>query len=90
MKNNKGFFSMVGLLLSVAIVCFLAYFALNVYFKPSPVVGDKETQTQMSQEGINTSSYQSLLDSTKERIKKVEQQELNRPNEIADYIKNNQ
>ncbi len=72
LRNKKGFASLIGLVLAVAIVCFLAYIALNTYFKRP--IADKSLNQTLSEQKIDTTSYQSLIKSTKSKIEDITQQ----------------
>ncbi|MFH1359540.1 MAG: hypothetical protein ABIJ41_00690 [Candidatus Omnitrophota bacterium] len=68
--NEKGFASLIGMLLAIAIVAFLAYKAITTYYqKPS---ADQETQKTMKEQGIDTSTYRSALDSAKQKTAGIE------------------
>lgn len=72
---NRGF----GLLevLLVAIMLFLlSFFAIRTYFKKPTL--DESTQKTLSEQGIDVSSQQAVLESARERIKDYNKQILNR------------
>jgi hypothetical protein len=69
------------MLLAFAITCFLSYFAWNTYFRKSPF--DKDTQGALNKEGINTSNYQSVLDSTKNKLKDIQSQAAKQMEEVG-------
>lgn len=71
LKDNKGYITLVGILLVVVIIGVLYYASANSYFK-KPLL-DEETHELVEKEGIDTSTYKSLLDSTKEKAKEYEQ-----------------
>ena len=79
-KNKKGFLTLIAMLLAIATICFLSYFAWNSYFKKSPL--DKATQSTLNEQGINASSYQSVLDSTKSKLKEIQNQSAKQLEEI--------
>ena len=68
-NKNKGF-SFVGILIVVAIVGFLYYYASMNYFGKSTL--DEETEEQLEEQGIDTSSQGALLESALERIDEME------------------
>jgi hypothetical protein len=81
MKNNLSslrgsFFSLLELLLVLAIILFLSQRFLNMYFKKPNL--DKETEEAISGQGINTSSYRGVLDSTRDKIRDINKQLINR------------
>ena len=84
--NNKGFMGMIGLLLTAVIVCFLAYISFTQYFgKPSEHM-DKPTQKMAADAGIDTSSQQAVLESTKAKIKDIEAMELKREDQLMNSL----
>lgn len=74
----------IELLLVLAIVMFIAFKVFNLYFK-KPIL-DKETERVMSTQGIDTTSSQSIVDSTKKKLQAIHNQENQRMNEL-DNIK---
>lgn len=68
--KEGGFFTLLGLLLAIVIIFILCYIALRVYFKKPPL--DKESEKLLSEQGIETSSYQAILDNARKKIKEVE------------------
>jgi len=81
LSNQSGFVGLVCLLLAIGIVVYIAMIAGTRYFSPAPATKQaiKEAAPGSS---VDTSSYTSVLDSTKKQIKIIEQQGLERPNEI--------
>jgi ABC-type phosphate transport system permease subunit len=83
-NEAKGsFFALLELLLVLIIVLFLAYKGLNTYFK-KPVL-DRTTEKEFSEQGINTTSYQSVISGTKEKIEDISKkhtENLDRLNDI--------
>ena len=68
---------LVGLLVAVAIIAFLAYLMSKQYFS-KPTGMDQNTQEIAHQAGIDTTSQLSILDSAKATIKNAEDTEYNR------------
>ena len=89
-KDQRGFFSFVGLMLAVILVCFLFFIAFQKYYS-HPVV-DSETLKEMKSQDvpIDSSTPKSVLESTTAQIKKIEQQQLDRPQEIIDMMSGKQ
>ena len=71
--NNKGFVGMIGLLLTVVIISFVAYFAFTQYFGKPTKQMDQSTQKMVTEAGIDPTSQQAILESTKARLKGLEQ-----------------
>ena len=79
---RKAFVSLIGLILSLIIIAVLVCVLLNTYSRKSPV--DKKTEESLSQEGINASSYKTIVDSSREKIKDANQKILERAKELED------
>jgi len=79
-RNSKGFYSIIGLLLSLAIICLLVYMMTNRYAKKP--IKDQPQNDFISSQGINTSNYQGVLESTKKKIHAIEQERLDRSNDV--------
>ena len=74
-NRNSGFVALLGLLLSAAIVCIMAYIALNYYFKKPALPENIDNSLSVSSQGINTSTYKSVIDTTKKKVQEIEKQE---------------
>ena len=73
-------FALVELILVSMVILFLLYTLVKVHFK-EPVV-NKETAEVLRQEGINTTSHKSTVESMREKIRQVERQDAQRVDEI--------
>jgi len=71
--NSKGFLTLLGLLIVVAIICILSFKSLSTYFSPRTI--DQATNRSLTREGIDTSSYRSLKETTREKINSITRQE---------------
>jgi len=76
--RNKGCsaqgFAFLELLLVLAIILFLCYRLLNLYFKKTSV--DKETKQILSDQGIDTTTYKSTTESVRTKIQDITKQHL--------------
>ena len=70
-RNNRGFGSLIGLLLAAAIIAAVFFIMMKIYVKPSFSAKDK---TLIEENGIDTSSYKGILDSTKSKIQDINEQ----------------
>jgi len=67
---RKGF-ALLEILLVLLVIAIL-YVAMTMYYKkPMP---DKESQKLLSSQGIDTTSYKTILDSTKKKLQDVSKQ----------------
>lgn len=81
-RKEKGFVGIIGLLLSVTILCTLGFFVYKAYLR-RPVV-DKTTQKSLSEHGIKDVKYETLVDTAERKLKGIEQKMLDRENELFD------
>ena len=85
--DRKGFGTLIGLLLTLIIVCLIFYVAAKVYFGDSteenPAVRmEKPVKEQAQEVGIDTTTQKAVLHSTVKQIKEIERQQQ----ESADQI----
>jgi len=81
LKDNKGFVYIIGLLITVLIMCFVSY---SVFFKKgSKKNGDDE---YLAQSGIDTSNAKTILDTSRKSIKDVEQKMVDRESELLKQL----
>jgi uncharacterized protein YneF (UPF0154 family) len=74
MKKTKTGFMFIELLLVLVIIMFIAFKVFNVYFKNPSL--NKETQRVISGQGIDTTSYKSIIDSTKKKLQDIQDQHM--------------
>lgn len=80
--NKSGFFALLGIILTLAIVSIIISILSKVYFKKSLL--EEEAGKHLSQQGTNTSNYQSILDTARNKVKDINDQYLNRLNQLED------
>lgn len=73
---KKAFASLIGLILSLFIIAVLFCVLRNVYFKKSPMDMDKRTRESLLQEGVDTTSYRTIVDTTREKVKGINKKML--------------
>lgn len=71
-KEFKFGFIFIELLLVLAIILFLFYKAIDLYFKKTSI--NKETENLLLEQGINTTNYKSILDSSRNKIQDIQTQ----------------
>ena len=79
-KEYKSGFVFLELVLVLAIILFLCYRLLNMYFKKPSL--DKETKKVLTEQGIDTTSYKATLDSTREKVEDITKQRMNTLDDI--------
>ncbi len=72
--NRRGFITLLEMVLVLAIILFVAYAALNTYFKKPAL--NKSTEEFLNQQDIDTSSSKAILDTTKKKINDINEQVL--------------
>ena len=81
-KDQKGFIGLISLLLTLVIIVFISYKIYNVYLSKPSV--DTQTKKMLTEQGIDTSSQQGVLESTKAKLKDVNKMMLERENQYMD------
>ena len=74
-KANNGF-AYIELLVVLAIIAFIAIKLLNNYYKKPSI--DKETQKVVSEQGIDTASPRSIVDSVKNTLQNAKNKQADR------------
>jgi len=81
MRKIKTGFMFIELLAVLAIIVFIVFKVFNFYFiKPSL---NKETQKIASEQGIDTTSARSIIDSTKNKLRDIQDQYNNTLDQMA-------
>jgi type IV secretory pathway TrbF-like protein len=76
-KNNQGFIGLLGMVLTLAIILVIVYISFKTYFKPNLTGISNPSET-----GINTTSYQSILESSKKKVEDINKQTLERQKQL--------
>jgi len=79
-RLKQAFLSLLGLLVTIAIICILAFTTFKSYFQ-KPVL-DEPSEKFIQEQNINTTNYQSILSSTKDKLRKATQTENEHVNEV--------
>ena len=72
-QHNRGSASIIGLLLALAIMCILFFLFSQYNSRPS---FDAPLKKSLETHEIDTSSYESILESTKVKLKGIEQKQM--------------
>jgi len=81
MRKIKAGFMFIELLLVLAITMFIAFKVFKLYFKNPSL--NKETQRVISEQGIDTTSSKSIIDSTKKKLQDIQGQHMEELGNIA-------
>ena len=73
---------LIELLVVLAIIMFIASKVLKSYFTQPSL--DKETQKVITEQGIDTTSYQSLIGSSKKKLQDIQDQHMKELDNISD------
>jgi len=80
MKKTKTGFMFIALLLVLAIIMFMALTVTKLYRKPPSL--DQETQRVIAEQSIDTTSDESTVDSTREKIEDIQNKHSDELNKI--------
>ena len=81
-RNEQGFATLVGFLLTAIILCILFYLSFTTYFKGPKI--DTAVEETMKQQGVDTSEYTTVLEGMKGKIKEIEQQQIRDGENLVD------
>ena len=81
MKKIKTGFMLIELLVVLAIIMFIASKVFKSYFMKPTL--DKETQKVISEQGTDTTSYQSVIDSSKKKLQDIQDKHMKELNNIS-------
>lgn len=70
MRKIKTGFMFVELLLVLAVVMFIAFKVFKLYFNNPSL--NQETQRVIAEQGIDTTSYKTIIDSTQEKLDAIQ------------------
>ena len=85
-KNNKGFIGLLEILIAIVIIGGLMYFMLKRY-TTTPVL-DKDTKKAMSDQGIDSTNYKTIVDTTRTSVQAIQEKQAQRLKEITDNAAN--
>ncbi len=83
--GDAGFLTLLGLIVTLAIICIMAYIVFNFYFKAPLLQDNIGNSLSVSEQGIDTSSYHSVIDTAKKKLEDVERQQNNNLKQMEDY-----
>lgn len=73
MKDEKGFFSILGLIVSLIIVMVVCYLVFKSYLVPMRLHKNLD-EKMFKEQDIDTSSYQAIKESTKKKVEEINKQ----------------
>lgn len=83
LRHEKGFFSLLGLIIAAAVVFFLCSIMLKTYFKNSTLenIGKEAHSTQ----GTNTPGYAAVVEHSKAAVSALNKQTLEQEKQIEEF-----
>jgi len=84
--NEKGFWSLISILITLALIGYFAYFIINAYFKPLSKTGSKTTS---SDEGGSSPGMvnPSVVDQARSEVDKLNQRTFDQLQQIKEINK---
>lgn len=79
-KNQAHGFSFIEIIIVLAIILFLGYKLLNLYFKQPAL--DMQTQKALVEQGIDTTNYQTTANTVRSKIQDIQKQHFDQLNAI--------
>jgi len=80
LRNEKGFFTMIGILLALALMCFFVYIVINAYF--APLSANKSNTGLGGPANPAAGNVKSIVGSTKDIIKDVNRKSIEQYDEV--------
>jgi hypothetical protein len=83
--NEKGFFSLIGMLVALALICFFVYYMMNNYFKAQ--VSVPESVGVNSGSGNSPANYQSIITNTRNKVEDINKQSMDSLKQAEEALK---
>ena len=81
LKNEKGYLSLIGMLIALALLGYFVYIVINAYFNPISPAGQKGGSSSSFSTSPGTVNP-SIVDQTRNDIKKLNQKSLEQIQQI--------
>ena len=78
-----GFLTIIGLLIAVVVICILFYFVAKTYLL-QPRGMDEQTAQDLRSQDINPTNYQTVIDSTRQKVGDLNKQQKDRIRQLED------
>jgi hypothetical protein len=73
--NEKGFFSLIGMVVTLALICFFVYYMMNTYFKTA--VSSVPAESGLSSGSENSgANYQSIISNTRNKVEDINKKSM--------------
>ncbi|MCX5708446.1 MAG: hypothetical protein NTY14_05695 [Candidatus Omnitrophica bacterium] len=83
--NEKGFFSLIGMIVSLALICFFVYYMMNNYFKAQVSVPDESGLSSGSES--SSVNYQSIISNTRNKVEEINKKSMDSLKQAEDALK---
>lgn len=81
LHNEKGFFTLIGMLVALVLLCFFVYYLINVYFSPQ-VAQQAGVSGPVSSGNNAAASYKSIVSDTRDKIEELNKKSLDQLKQI--------
>ena len=83
--DKKGFFSLIGMLIALALICFFVYYMMNTYFKTQTFLPGSVNVTSAS--GNTAANYQSIISNTRDKVEELNKKSLDQLKQAEEIYK---
>jgi hypothetical protein len=73
-SDEKGFASLIGMVVALALICFFVYYMMNTYFKAQ--VSLPESVGINSSSGNSVTNYQSIVTNTRNKVEEINKKSM--------------
>jgi hypothetical protein len=85
LPDEKGFVSLIGMLVALALICFFVYYMMNTYFKAQ--VSLPEQAGVSAGPGNTGANYQSIITNTREKVETINKKSMDSLKQTEDALK---
>jgi type II secretory pathway pseudopilin PulG len=81
--NKQSGFSLIGMLLAIILIAVAYYFIAKSNFSTATLL-DKKTKKVLTEQGINTSDYKKMIDTTQSKVDEINKKIIEQQKKIQD------
>lgn len=78
-----GFFTIIGVVIAIAVICILFYFVAKTYLL-QPKGLDEQAAQDLRQQDIDPTNYRTIVDSTREKVGDLDKLQKDRIRQLED------
>ncbi len=86
-RNEKGFISLIAMLVVLALVCFFAYYGINTYFGSQSMREISGTGSGSTGENNVPVGFKSVVSDTRNKLQEINKKSVEQLNQIEEVIK---